>query len=407
MSNRVALPQTNAWILLIFIYYLAAAASFSGFFIKWHFAEDTDTSLPRMLNGTAKRPFVYRQLLPMTANALDSVIPKKAKTAFLNRLVEAPPISNPIQRYFPGATDATDPQYALRYFLVYALSFLSMFAAMFAIRAACVEVIGDRVAATLTPLAIAAVFPMILTEGGFFYDMPGLMFMALGIRFAAKRRLIQLALVTVIATLNKESYLLFVVTLVPFIALRHSRKQAIMLTGALLALATVVNLLIKHRYAVNSGAVINYQLLSHVQYLANPRNYFQMEVNYGILTTKGFNVVHLLVVALLWRTGWRRLPPVARTYTWIALVITVPLFIAFCYRGELRNLSLMAMALAFVTCTTISAALSRTMRSASQMDCGSSLPGGCRGSRMSVHVSPLRTLAETETCNCVNGGLGR
>jgi hypothetical protein len=84
-----------------------------------------------------------------------------------------------------------------------------------------------------------------------------------------------------------------------------------------------------------------------------------MEMNYGILTTKGFNVVNLLLVVLLVRAGWRGLPPVARTHAWIALVITVPLFIAFCYRDELRNLSLLSMTLAFVTCATISAALSQ------------------------------------------------
>jgi hypothetical protein len=359
MSKRVTLPRTTAWILLAFIYYLAAAASFSGFFIKWHFSETEKYSLPHMLEGTATRPFVYRQLLPMTANALDSVIPQKAKTAFLKKLAEEPPISNPIQRYFPNATDAADPQYALRYFLVYGMSFLSMFAAMFAIRAACIEVTGDRIAATLTPLAIAAVFPLILTEGGYYYDMPELMFMALGIWLAATRRIIPLALITVIATLNKESYLLFVLTLVPFIALRHSRRQTVMLTGGLLALAAVVNLLIKHRYALNGGGVMDYQLMSHVQYLTNPHNYIRMEMNYGILTTKGFNVVNLLLVVLLVRAGWRGLPPVARTHAWIALVITVPLFIAFCYRDELRNLSLLSMTLAFVTCATISAALSQ------------------------------------------------
>ncbi|CAN7464991.1 hypothetical protein LJR034_002996 [Caballeronia sp. LjRoot34] len=368
MSNRVALPRTIAWILLVFIYYLAAAASFSGFFIKWHFSETTQYSLPRMLDGTATRPFVYRQLLPMTANALDSVIPQRARAAFLNKLVEETPISNPIQRYFPGAADAANPQYALRYFLVYAMSFLSMFAAMFAIRAACIEVTGDRVAATLTPLAIAAVFPLILTEGGYYYDMPELMFMALGIWLAAKRRIIPLALVTAIATLNKESYLLFVLTLVPFIALRHSRKQTVVLTGGLLALAAVVNLLIKHRYAANGGGVMDYQLMSHMQYLANLRNYVRMEMNYGILTTKGFNVVNLLLVVLLVRTGWRGLPPVARTHAWIALVINVPLFIAFCYRDELRNLSLLTMTLAFVTCTTISAALSQATARYGQRD---------------------------------------
>ncbi|QQC62413.1 hypothetical protein [Paraburkholderia ginsengisoli] len=357
MSNRVALPRPTAWILLAFIYYLAAAASFSGFFIKWQFSETEKYSLPQMLEGTAIRPFVYRQLLPMTANAIDSVVPQSAKTTFLNKLAEEPPVSNPIQRYFPSATDAANPQYALRYFLVYAMSFLSMFAAMFAIRAACIEVIGDRVAATLTPLAIAAIFPLILTEGGYYYDMPELMFMALGIWLAVKRRIIPLAVVTAIATLNKESYLLFVLTLVPFIALRHSRKQTVLLSGGLLALAAVVNLLIKSRYAGNGGSAMEYQLMSHIQYLVNPRNYLRMEMNYGILTTKGFNVVHLLLVALLLRTGWRGLPAVVRTHAWIALVITVPLFIAFCYRDELRNLSLLTMTLAFVTCTTISAAL--------------------------------------------------
>lgn len=366
MSNRAALPRTTAWVLLAFIYYLAAAASFSGFFIKWHFSETEKYSLPQMLEGTAIRPFVYRQLLPMTANAVESVIPQKVRTTFLNKLAEEPPVSNPIQRYFPGATDAANPQYALRYFLVYAMSFLSMFAAMFAIRAACIEVIGDRVAATLTPLAIAAVFPLILTEGGYYYDMPELMFMALGIWLVLKRRIVPLVIVTVIATLNKESYLLFVLTLVPFIALRYSRKQTVMLTGGLLAAAVVVNLLIKARYAGNSGSPMEYQLMSHIQYLINPRNYIRMEMNYGILTTKGFNLFHLLLVALLLRAGWRGLPPFVRTHAWIALMITVPLFIAFCYRDELRNLSLLTMTLAFVTCTTISAALQQAAARARQ-----------------------------------------
>lgn len=384
MSNRVALPRVSAWILLVFVYYLAAAASFGGFFLKWQLSEGTEYSLPLMLDGAAKRPFVYRQLLPMAANAIDSVIPQKAKTAFLDKLAEEPPISNPIQRYFRSADDAKDPKYALRYFIVYAMSFLSMFAAMFAIRAACIEVIDDRVAATLTPLAIALIFPLILTEGGFYYDMPELMFMAIGIWLASTRRMIPLALVTVLATLNKESYLLFVLTIVPFIVQRHSRKQAIMLTGGLLALAVVTNLVIKHRYAANGGGVVEYQLMTHLQYLINPHNYVRSEMNYGVLTTKGFNVIHLMLVALLVRTGWRRLPLVARRQAWIALVISVPLFIAFCYRDELRNLSLLSMTLAFLICATISTALSQTARGQRTGPLPQAAPLGAPASRETV-----------------------
>jgi hypothetical protein len=359
MSNRVELSRKSGWILLAFIYYIAAASSFGGFFLKWHFREMTPQSLPLMLDGTAERPYVYRQLLPATANAIESLIPQKARMAFLNKLSQERPISNPIERYFPGATDATRPQYAVRYFLVYVLAFASLFAALFAIRAACIEVIADRTAATLTPLALAAVFPLILTEGGYFYDMPELLFMALGIWLVLKRRLIPLALVTVLGTLNKESFLLVVLTLYPFMAMRYSRKLSIVLTGGLLAIAAAVNLLMKYRYLGNSGPMMAYMLMPHLQFLVDPRNYFRFETNYGMLTTKGFNVLHLLLVALLLKTGWRRLMPAARTHAWIALVITAPLFIAFCYRDELRNLSLLNMTLAFVTCATISAALSQ------------------------------------------------
>jgi hypothetical protein len=358
----VALHRVSGWILLSFIYYIAAASSFGGFFTKWHFREATDQSLPRMVDGTANRPFVYRQLLPEAANAIDHMIPPQAKTRFLNKLAEEPPISNPIQRYFPGATDATQSQYALRYFLVYTMSFLSLFAALFAIRAACTEVIGDKVAATLTPLVIAAVFPLILTEGGYFYDMPELLFMALGIWLALKRKLVLLALLTVLATLNKESFLLFVLALYPFLAMRYPRKLSIAATSALVVIAAAVNLAMKYRYLGNGGSPMDYQLIPHLQFLSDPRNYFKFEVNYGMLTTRGFNVIHLLLIGILLKTGWRQLARPARTHAWIALAITAPLFIAFCYRDELRNLSLLNMTLALLTCATISAALSQAAR---------------------------------------------
>jgi hypothetical protein len=315
-----------------------------------------------MVDGKADRPFVYRQLLPGAANAIDHVIPPKAKTRFLNKLTEDPPISNPIQRYFPGATDATRPEYALRYFLVYAMSFLSLFAALFAIRAACIEVIGDKVAATLTPLVIAAVFPLILTEGGYFYDLPELLFMALGIWLALKRKLVFLAFLTAIATLNKESFLLFLLALYPFLAMRYPRKLAIMVTGALMVIAAAVNAAMKYRYLGNGGSPMDYQLIPHLQFLADPRNYFKFEMNYGVLTTRGFNVVHLLLIGLLLSTSWRQLARPTRMHAWIALAITAPLFIAFCYRDELRNLSLLNMTLAFLTCATISAVLSQAAR---------------------------------------------
>lgn len=360
MPNEAVPSRASAWLLLIFIYYIAAASSFGGFFTKWHFREGTELSLPLALDGTEKKPFVYRQLLPSTANLLESVLPQKVKVALLHKLVENPPFSNPVQRYYPGATDVTNERYSVRYLLVYAMSFLSLFCALFAMRAALLEVLGDRVAATLTPIVIAAIFPLILTEGGYYYDMPELLFMALGVWLTLRRHLVMLFGVVVLATLNKESYLLFVITLFPFATMRYSRQKSLLLIGVLVAVAATVNVALKHRYMGNSGGMVEYQLIPHVLFLLDPLNYFRTEINYGVPTTKGFHIIHLLLVGILVKVGWRSLPSAVRTETLIAAVITVPLFIALCFRDELRNLSLLMMPFAFLTSTTISAALRQT-----------------------------------------------
>jgi hypothetical protein len=134
-----------------------------------------------------------------------------------------------------------------------------------------------------------------------------------------------------------------------------------------------------------------YMLMPHLQFLVDPHNYFRFEINYGMLTTKGFNVLHLLLVALLLKTGWRRLMPAARTHAWIALVITAPLFIAFCYRDELRNLSLLNMTLAFVTCATISAALSQAA-ARGERD-APLLQAGVAGAQVSPHPAKAQGVA--------------
>lgn len=360
MVDRAAPSRASAWFLLIFIYYIAAASSFGGFFTKAHFRDSDSLALRFALDGTQVKPFVYRQLLPSTANLVDRVMPEKVKQALVHRLSGETANSNPIQRFYPGATDAVNPQYAVRYMLVYVMTFLSLFAALFVMRAVCAELIGDKVAATLAPLVIAAVFPLILTEGGFFYDMPELLFMALGVWLMLKRRTILLFLVVFLATLNKESYLLFICTLYPIATMRYSRRQSVLLIGALVAVAAAVNAVVKHRYMNNAGDMMMYQLGEHVRYLLDPRNYLRTEINYGVSTTKGLNVVHLLLVAIVAKIGWRSLPSPVRMQTGIAALISVPLFLAFCFRDELRNFSLLLMPFTLLLCTTISVMLAQT-----------------------------------------------
>ena len=93
-------------LLLLFIAFIVAAASYGGFFQKWEFRDGTTYSAPTMFEGTAKRPFVYRQLLPSMANLIEYVTPDRISQGFEHWLAANPLKHNLIYRYFPNAKDS-------------------------------------------------------------------------------------------------------------------------------------------------------------------------------------------------------------------------------------------------------------------------------------------------------------
>lgn len=355
-----AFPQTlSAKILLIFIAFIVASASYGAFFQKWEFRDGTTYSAIEMFEGTAKRPFVYRQLLPSIANAVEYLTPERINKGFQHWLGANPLKHNMLYRYFPNAKDSTNLAYSVRYYTLYGLAFGSLFLAIFAMRALCREFIPDMPAATLAAFTFAIIFPIMLTEGGYFYDMPELLFMALAVLLAIRGHILLLAIVVALATFNKESFLFFVITLYPFLRTKFSLRNTVIIEIALLAIATIINIVMKLHYANNIGEPVESQLVEHVLWLLKPSSYFSFEVNYGMPAPKGFNIIHVLVLAILVRSGWRHITPAVRQHFWIALVINLPLFLAFCYEGELRNLSMLYMTLVILIAVNISQCLQR------------------------------------------------
>ena len=348
------------WILLAVIYFLAASASFSGYFAKWQFNDGNQNfSLPALLDGTGKRPFVYRQLLPAVANGIERALPSAVKNRADALLFDGKPMHHPITAIYPNARGALSPNYALRYYLVYGMSLLALFLAMFALRAVCLVFQGDTVAATLAPVAFAAIFPLTLTEGGYFYDMPELLFMALGVWLAARSKVLWLIVLTTLATLNKESFLFFTLTLFPFIRMKLSMKSSIIIEGVLLAVAATVNAFVKLKYAHNPGGMVEVWLLDNLRFYASPSTYFRFEYNYGALTTKGFNVFNIAIVFVLVKAAWRHLALPVQQHLKIACAINLPLFVVFCYLDELRNLSMLNVGLVLILCIDIAITLRR------------------------------------------------
>ncbi len=362
MTTRTLPSALPSKVALVFIFFIAAAASYGGFFEKWTFRDGSRISAMAIAEGRAPRPFVYRQLLPALAVAAEKAVPASINQRFQAWLTADPKRHNMIHSYFPNAVDSADAPHAVRYYTLYFLTFGCLLAALFGLRALCFRLYGDLPAATLAALGTALLLPLFLTEGGYFYDMAELLFMVSAVWIALYGPVWLLVPLAAVATYNKESFLLFAIALYPFLRERYSRNTALALEILLIAVAVAVNVLVKYQFRDNPGDPAQFQLWSHLAWLLSPRAYLQFEVNYGVPTPKGLNVIHLFLLWWLARNAWPHLSRAMKQHIWIASGISLPLFLAFCYEGELRNFSLLYVGFAAMLCVNVSGMLQRAYR---------------------------------------------
>jgi hypothetical protein len=335
--------------LLIMLYLAVAAASFSGFYAKWRLGDgNTAYGIERVLDGTAARPYVYRQLIPSLANAIQAMLPAATVEKVSRRLADPRSLDSRsgLAMHYAGSA-ALNPAVALRYYIVYYLSFLTLFASMFMMRALCLRVDAGKVAATAAPPVFALLLPFFFTQGGFYYDfgeillMMGLLLVATAPSPGTAGRLAMLVALAALGTWNKESFFFFVMTLYPLLRRHYNRPAAVVMVGFLVFVCGCVYLALRARYAGNPGTTVDYQLLTNLRFYPWPGNWFKLESTYGIQLPAGFSIVMVLVLWGIAVTGWHSLERQVRQHIQIAAVINIPLLLLFCMEGEMRDLSLL------------------------------------------------------------------
>jgi hypothetical protein len=325
-------------------YFVVAAASFNGYYHKWHFAEldapgdDLRYHFEMMMDGTAYRPYVQRQLLPAAANWIDSAVPRSFET-WLYSWQNGP--NAHMDQFFDTQT-AENPDYFFRYLIVYIITFLFTLLAVYAMYLVCRELEIPPPAAVFAPAIVILLFPYIESEGGFFYDYPELAFLALAVWVALRFPWWSILPIAALGAWNKESFVLVIPTLYPFIRRRCSRPVACLGVAVLCLVCVAVYYPIRLRFAHNPGGALELHWRDQLSYYAHPLNHlFGIEMTYGLLAVKAFSVVPMTLLAwTLWR-AWRYLPGVVQRHAIIAAAINIPLYLLFCWPGEIRNLSLL------------------------------------------------------------------
>lgn len=342
-SHTNALPFRSAtpvalagWGLVIALYVAVAASTFGGFFSKWAFRDGSPSnSLVATMDGSADRPFIYRQLIPATTGLVVRSLPASVAAALTASSVNYPHISDA----YAKAIDAKDPTKALAYRIAYYLVFLSWLSALVLLAVACHQVTGHLAAAAMAPLVFANIFPFIQTRGGYFYDPLEVAFLAASIVVASSRHKLWIVLLAPLAALNKESFFIWVPCLLPFYWTQGAKLKPLLSLGLAMALSAAVYWGLSSRFASSPGTSTTNQLVDNLAFFASLSSYLGVEYTYGLPFPRGVSVINLFGLSLLIGLAWSRLPVLWRWHLLLALMINVPLLLIYCWRDELRNLS--------------------------------------------------------------------
>jgi hypothetical protein len=325
-------------VIFFLIISLACLGSFNAFYARYGFRDDVARfSLQNMLNGSANRPFVYRQLVPFAAGMIVDALPARVVSGPVGMLRQLDAESH----YLPGPQLFPDDRLTAKYYLVYYLTLGAFIGAICVLYRVCLYYTSDPAAAILASIFFALSFPLYMTVGGYFYDYWELLFFSLAFLIAIRGNLYLLPLLAIPATLNKESFLLFLPMLIPLLRARAGWRKALLSVGSAAVVSAALNLLVKHHYAANHGGALEWHLPGNLVFWFSLWPLLRLGTIYGVPVPRGFNVVNLLLLIWLIRSAGRDLPPSLRQSSLVGAAISLPLFLMFCYQDELRNLSML------------------------------------------------------------------
>ena len=346
-------------LILIAVCFVVTSAAFSGYFSKKAFYDKDKTygdfSAVSMLKGDTQKPYVYRQLLPYSAGLIEDNLPNNIKEKIKLWITKdrGGVNNNVIYNTYAQAIDSDNPNTIIQYYILYIFSYISLFLSVFVLRQISIELAIDKASATLAPLIFILLIPYLQTQAAFFYDMSELLFMALAVLMTLKKRYFSLIIVVILATLNKESFLAFSLTLAPFLVKDLGLKKAAFLQVLLIVIAATINFIIKMKYANNGGGVVEWHFMQQLNALFSISSYIKYDFVYGVIAPKGYNIFTIIIIVAIVSSSYRFLPEVAKHHLLIALAINLPLFLLFCFPGELRNLSFLFISFNVMLCLSI------------------------------------------------------
>jgi hypothetical protein len=292
-------------------------------------------SLIAAINGSADRPFVYRQLIPMAANWFDSRFPEPVKDRIFNSRNR---VGLLLRERVSLAKLAQDRAYFLRYWFFCFAEFVCAWLSIYVSYRLCKQMGFSPPAAVLSTVAFMLLVPVLFSH---YYDFPELLFLLLAAWMAWRMHWLWLLPVSALATWNKESFLLFIPALYPLLRVRADRKTASVATTLIALPSIAVNLALRMKFQNNPGTPMEFHLWGNLRGILNLFTLIPMAFVriYGAWTPHPFHLFVILLLIWAVKRSWASLPDCLKFHMRVAALINIPLYLLFGQNGELRGLS--------------------------------------------------------------------
>lgn len=335
LTRSAVLRRRLIYAVLLFF---TAAAAFDGYYSKSTFLDENKVrSFAQIVEGTAYRPYVYRQLVPTVANWADRVTPASVKNKL--NMVKGDSTTGIYPALFRSPV-ARNPVYSYRYLVFYFEVLFAAVAAIFLLYMVCRAYGFTPHIAALSSSVMVLMLPYLqIRGGGFFSDFPELAFFALAVLVAKRFHWLWLLPIAFLGTYDKESFLLLLISLWPILRARYGNIRATIQVGLTGLVGVPTYLYVKYHFRNNPGSTTEIHFAEQVAYFAHPKIWLlKFGILYGTFVPEMLTLIPVVLTVWLVRRGWKDLPSEIRLHALLGTVMIVPLFIVLSVPGETRDL---------------------------------------------------------------------
>ncbi|MCP3709203.1 hypothetical protein M3I54_19760 [Paraburkholderia sp. CNPSo 3274] len=321
--------------------------------LTWGFHEDQNSAnyqitFYEMMNGTARKPFVYRSSFPRGVKWAVSRLGPDLQEKLYTQVKKHDAIRRLYFNRLPDKywTPIVAVTYYVTYFTVVAAMFLSLWLIYRLARAHALK-FGQALGFVV---AFSLIYPLTFQESAFYYDFLELLGLFAACSFLLRRQMLACTICIALASFNKETFFLAPLALVFLHERDVSLRARVGWLGLQLACCLASRHLITTGYDANIGSAVEFHLFDNVRFWINPKSYliFWNVISKGVPTPSVQNPLIIVPLIVYFLAAWRMAGTRYRHYLHAALWPLVALFIPFGYFDEVRALSLAFPALTLI-----------------------------------------------------------